>query len=89
MYAIRSYYETTPVLFDIDLQINQGQTHALVGESGSGKSVTALSILRLIEETNTIRITSYNVCYTKLLRRCALPARIGPRSFFQALREIR
>ncbi len=47
--------EATPVLFDIDLQINQGQTHALVGESGSGKSVTALSILRLIEETNTIR----------------------------------
>lgn len=47
--------ETTPVLHDINLSIEQGCTHALVGESGSGKSVTALSILRLLEETSTIR----------------------------------
>ena len=45
---------TTPVLHDINLTIEQGRTHALVGESGSGKSVTALSILRLLEETNEI-----------------------------------
>jgi ABC-type microcin C transport system duplicated ATPase subunit YejF len=44
--------ETTPVLHDINLAITKGQTHALVGESGSGKSVTALSILRLLDETN-------------------------------------
>ncbi len=47
--------ENTPVLHDICLTIDQGRTHALVGESGSGKSVTALSILRLLEETNQIR----------------------------------
>ncbi|MGD9949754.1 MAG: ABC transporter ATP-binding protein [Desulfobulbus sp.] len=47
--------ETTPVLFDINLHIDQGQTHALVGESGSGKSVTALSILRLLEATNEVQ----------------------------------
>ena len=47
--------ENTPVLHDISLTIDQGRTHALVGESGSGKSVTALSILRLLEETNQIR----------------------------------
>ncbi|MGE4559922.1 MAG: ABC transporter ATP-binding protein [Desulfobulbus sp.] len=47
--------ETTPVLHDISLHIDQGRTHALVGESGSGKSVTALSILRLLEETSEIR----------------------------------
>ncbi|MBM9614539.1 ABC transporter ATP-binding protein [Desulfobulbus rhabdoformis] len=44
--------ETTPVLHDINLAMTKGQTHALVGESGSGKSVTALSILRLLDETN-------------------------------------
>ncbi len=42
------------VLHDINVQIEHGETHALVGESGSGKSVTAMSILRLLEETNTI-----------------------------------
>jgi len=33
----------------LDFDIRRGETVALVGESGSGKSVTALSILRLIE----------------------------------------
>ena len=43
-----------PVLYDISLRIAAGESHALVGESGSGKSVTALSILRLLEATNEI-----------------------------------
>ena len=34
----------------IDFAIREGQTMALVGESGCGKSVTALSILRLIQD---------------------------------------
>ena len=41
------------VLHDVSLQIDTGQTVALVGESGSGKSVTALSLLRLLEESAT------------------------------------
>lgn len=34
----------------VDLPIGRGQTLGLVGESGCGKSVTALSIMRLIQE---------------------------------------
>ena len=38
------------VVDDLSLSINKGQTLALVGESGSGKSVSALSVLRLLDE---------------------------------------
>lgn len=34
----------------VDLQLRRGQALGVVGESGSGKSVTALSILRLIQD---------------------------------------
>ncbi len=39
------------VLFDVSLTLKKGETAALVGESGSGKSITALSILRLLEDS--------------------------------------
>jgi microcin C transport system ATP-binding protein len=39
----------TQIVFDLDLAIEKGQIHALVGESGSGKSVTALSIIQLLD----------------------------------------
>lgn len=49
--------EKIQVLFDISFSIEKGQTVALVGESGSGKSVTALSILRLLESSSDIETT--------------------------------
>ena len=39
----------TQVVFDFNLSIKRGEIHALVGESGSGKSVTAMSIVRLLD----------------------------------------
>ncbi len=41
----------------IHFQLFPGETLALVGESGSGKSVSALAILRLIEEMSPVRTT--------------------------------
>ena len=44
------------VLFDVSLTLKKTETAALVGESGSGKSITALSILRLLEDSCDIRL---------------------------------
>ena len=43
------------ILDQVSLTIPPGATHGLVGESGSGKSVTAMTILRLLEETSRVR----------------------------------
>ena len=42
------------ILDKVSLTLERGMTTALVGESGSGKSVTALSILRLLEESSQV-----------------------------------
>ncbi len=45
--------EAVDVLREVSFTINPGEKYALVGESGSGKTVTALSILKLLDPTHT------------------------------------
>jgi microcin C transport system ATP-binding protein len=47
--SFNEHAEAARAVDDVSFTIQQGEKFALVGESGSGKSVTALSLLRLVQ----------------------------------------
>jgi oligopeptide/dipeptide ABC transporter ATP-binding protein len=57
--GLRTWFDTNSGIVKavdgVDLSIDQGRTLGVVGESGSGKSVTAMSIMRLIEPPGRIQ----------------------------------
>ncbi|PLX06052.1 MAG: antibiotic ABC transporter ATP-binding protein [Marinilabiliales bacterium] len=62
-----SYTEEIPVLKDINLKINKGQTIALVGQSGSGKSTMVDLIPRFYDlDIGEIKIDGINIKDYKL-----------------------
>ena len=58
---------TVKAVNDVSYSLEPGRTIGIVGESGSGKSVSAMSILRLLDDngyiaSGSIRISSPAVC---------------------------
>jgi peptide/nickel transport system ATP-binding protein len=45
---LRRDTQWNPILHHINISLNEGETLGIVGESGSGKSVTALSVMQLL-----------------------------------------
>jgi glutathione transport system ATP-binding protein len=63
---------------DVSFSVRRGETLAIVGESGSGKSVTALSIMRLLEQGTRGRTTGGEIWLDSddgRVELCGLPER--------------
>lgn len=75
--SIQFHGQPAPAVKNLSFSIEKGEIVALVGESGSGKSITALSIMRLLDKdsvsypTGTIQYQDTNLLEAspKLLRR--------------------
>ena len=62
--AFQEERRPVPAVKHLSFSLKRGETLAIVGESGSGKSVTALSLMRLLEQSSTTI-----ECDSMLLRR--------------------
>ncbi|WP_336993216.1 glutathione ABC transporter ATP-binding protein GsiA [Lelliottia amnigena] len=51
--AFQEERRPVPAVKHLSFSLKRGETLAIVGESGSGKSVTALSLMRLLEQSGT------------------------------------
>ena len=51
---LRTVFGPVVAVNDVSFEIHKGETLGLVGESGTGKSVTAFSIIRLVQEPGQI-----------------------------------
>ena len=46
--SLKAYYGESQALFDVNLEVNEGEIVALMGRNGTGKSTTVKSIFQMI-----------------------------------------
>ena len=63
--SLKAYYGESQALFDVNLEINEGEIIALMGRNGTGKSTTVKSIFQMIPTKGELLFSGKNLSNLK------------------------
>ena len=63
--SLKAYYGESQALFDVNLEINEGEIIALMGRNGTGKSTTVKSIFQMIPTKGQLLFSDKNLSNLK------------------------
>ena len=76
--SLKAYYGESQALFDVNLEINEGEIVALMGRNGTGKSTTVKSIFQMIPTKGELLFSGKNLCKLKSFQISRLGAGLVP-----------
>ena len=76
--SLKAYYGESQALFDVNLEINEGEIVALMGRNGTGKSTTVKSIFQMIPTRGELLFSGKNLNSLKSFQISRLGAGLVP-----------
>ena len=76
--SLKAYYGESQALFDVNLEINEGEIVALMGRNGTGKSTTVKSIFQMIPTKGELLFSGKNLNNLKSFQISRLGAGLVP-----------
>ena len=76
--SLKAYYGESQALFDVNLEVNEGEIVALMGRNGTGKSTTVKSIFQMIPTKGELIFSGKNLSKLKSFQISRLGAGLVP-----------
>ena len=76
--SLKAYYGESQALFDVNLEVNEGEIVALMGRNGTGKSTTVKSIFQMIPTKGELLFSGKNLSKMKSFQISRLGAGLVP-----------
>ena len=76
--SLKAYYGVSQALFDVNLEVNEGEILALMGRNGTGKSTTVKSIFQMIPTKGELLFSGKNLSKMKSFQISRLGAGLVP-----------